>query len=154
MYDKASDPLRTVTTLMMVREMPEADFNTLCESLLDTKGLALDPETILDVTGRSETLRDVVGPRETIGDAVSPHGTSCALCGGPLGEVTAITEATVQATGMLACKACIDTALAVLFGPRDEDGSPATRAAGSVIQLAAAIRGGKPQPRLGRRHAA
>jgi hypothetical protein len=107
MSEAATDPVRDVTLLMLVRVMPETDFQRLCEVVLNgdanTSTLTAGGETCLDAGGRLRTLLD----------------TLCACCG-QVAEDDPLNLACVKATGVRACKACIDDALGAIFGPEPE----------------------------------
>jgi hypothetical protein len=119
METNSPDPVRDVTLLMMVREMPQEDFHQLCENVL--RG---NVTTQLMTYGSGEHL-DALGQYGT-------HGTVCELCAEPV-ETDPLNAAMRDATGMAACKACIDEALGQLFGPDAE----ARSIAAHVLKLAA-----------------
>src|SRR5204863_6987548 len=97
----AHDPERDVTLLMMVRLMPEADFQALCNSVLKgepfTQGSTLDGD---EYSNRSEPLRTAANRDGLL---------KCLVCGspGPLWEGSTIG----------ACRACIDDTVWALYGP-------------------------------------
>jgi len=112
---RTHDPVRDVTLLMMVRAMPYDDFRRLCSSLLpevsETQRATSAGIECLDAIGRYWTLLD-------------KKGAFCGVCDGPL-DVTPLTLACEAASGMTACKGCIDDALAAIFGP-DPKADPET----------------------------
>ena len=102
MTDAVHDPVRDVTLLMMVRLMPDDDFNRLCETICpgsNTKGSTLDG-------GRCSV---------TLGHSRSDTETRCDCCGAEIERVPE-TDNFAEATGLPACKACVDAALGAFFG--------------------------------------
>lgn len=88
--------VRDVTLLMMVRYMPDEDFNSLCEQALSSGATARQ-----DAAGRGEARQ---------GD------TTCMVCSEAF-EPSPLTEAAQASCGVQACKPCIDHMLAAIFGP-------------------------------------
>jgi hypothetical protein len=119
----AIQAMRDVTMLMMVRHMPDDDFTFLCESLL---GTATD--------GSGVDLRGTT--------TMDNHGqplTPCDVCGQQI-EANPLTDALRDHTGTEACRACINEALGLLFGPGEQ-----ARTDG-VLNLAAAMIAAGRQP--------
>jgi hypothetical protein len=108
------EAVRDVTLLMMVRVMPDADFRRMCDGIL--KG---DPSTSVARLGCGEYLNpgELKRTEANVGERLRP----CDCCGGPV-VVDGATYACEAASGLLACKTCIDGALFTFFGP--DDGEP------------------------------
>ena len=98
------DPVRDVTMLMMVRHMPDEDFRQLCNKAME------DPTNTLVPFPNIATRCDALRHHATRCDSF------CDCCAEPI-RADALTAAFVQATGIPACKACIDEALFAIFGP-------------------------------------
>jgi hypothetical protein len=96
--------VRNVTVLMMIRAMPEADFRQLCD-------LVLCDDT--NITTVSNNAREDSNPEPLV----------CELCGLPIEDADAmpLIEACKRGCGVQACKACIDLALAHIFGVDEND---------------------------------
>jgi hypothetical protein len=107
------DHVRDVTILMMIRHMPEDDFITLCERVLNSQGFTLDSD---------ETMQQLKTPT----DAHGRPRTICMICGetAPRLPLTARVEALA---GLTACKRCIDASLLGLFTDQVEPGSLAAQ---------------------------
>ena len=103
----ASDPMRDVILLMMVRIMPEDDFTRLCDNVLQG-----EPNTI------AATLDSV--PYWPVLARPVPSGPDLCDCCGERIEPSKATENFAAATGVPACKACVDAMLGAVFGPNDE----------------------------------
>jgi len=86
--------IRAVAALMHVRRLSEDDFNELCNDMLTTDS---------KLTNSTASLR--------------PVGTSCDICGDEV-ELGRAGDRAREAFGFKLCKACIDTALALIFGPQ------------------------------------
>jgi hypothetical protein len=103
MTSQDHDPVRDLTLLMMVRLMPEDDFLRLCEIVRkggNTQGFTLDRDSYCKLLQAPDSSCKFV----------------CDCCGEP---ITASPETAnfLAATDIPACKACIDEALAAIFGP-------------------------------------
>jgi hypothetical protein len=97
-----ADPVRDVTVLMMVRHMPDEDFLSLCEVVLNA-----DPDTL----GSGEISAEAA----TVLDAMRRHAPKCDVCG-ELAPQSALTIKVKALAGVTACKRCVDDALGSLFG--------------------------------------
>jgi hypothetical protein len=116
MAKPVSQQERDVTLLMMVRLMPEPDFRSLCDDILHG-----GPVTC-NATHYGPEYCDGVRRAATACDAVRQV---CGECGGPV-VLEPLVVACAASVGVLACKGCIDEALAGVFGPPDLDLDPAT----------------------------
>jgi hypothetical protein len=102
MDNQDNDPIRDVLLLMMVRMMPEDDFSRLCETIhggSNTPGLPLDSVPSCPFLSRHDPSRP--DPCDCCGERVEPSPE---------------TRTFRIATGLPACKACIDAAIAAMFG--------------------------------------
>jgi len=104
MANMARDPVADVALLMLVRNMPDDDFLTLCARTLDS----LTDTEIVTAFAR-EYLH-------TPAHGCTQLHTFCDVCGRPIGQekLSLTCHAGVQIT---ACKSCIDRALFKVHGP-------------------------------------
>lgn len=100
------DAVRDVTLLMMVRHMPEDNFMSLCERVLNAKGLTL---------GSDESLAH----QRTSMDTGGHERTTCMICGETMPRLPLTTRVEAIA-GLTACKRCVDAALMALFSSQSE----------------------------------
>ena len=107
MSEAVHGSVRDVILLMMVRVMPEDDFTRLCDNVL--KG----------------ELNTLAAPIDSVPycPLLSPSDPSrpdlCDCCGDRI-EPSTETANFAAATGLPACKACVDAMLGAVFGPNDE----------------------------------
>lgn len=104
MIDPADEHIRDVALLMTVRLMPEEDFQRWCASVL--RG---EPITIQEALNTGT-------PWHSMAHGGTPWHNLCPCCGGPVGD-DAISDLCASATGVRACKVCIDDALCAIHGP-------------------------------------
>lgn len=99
----------TVADLMRIRELSEVEFTSLCASMLapgvNTSEITFDRRMLLAPERPSKAVEGRCGPSE------------CRFCDGPV-EPERLNRTCQDITGVPACKACIDDALAAHFGPR------------------------------------
>lgn len=98
-----SNPVRDVLLLMMVRHMPEHDFMSLCQGVMDT---SVSPPVLPSVVG---STRNFLVQKWASGSRL------CEVCGGSVASGR-LERTAKAAAGMSVCKGCIDQTLGTLFG--------------------------------------
>lgn|SRR5678815_3923404 len=111
METQGNPGVETVTALMLIREMPEAEFTNLCNRLLSGEVSTRD-------------LMQVASPllernADNRGHARTSADSRCLVCGGKA-EAEPLNIACEASVGFTACKRCIDAALVACFGPEPQ----------------------------------
>ena len=115
------DPVKDVVLLMMVRFMSDDDFLRLCGKARKDANTEVSEPNIVPFS-----------PFRSLPVPSSPFVCDC--CEARI-EPSRETDAFAAATGLPACKACVDALLAAYFGP-DEGASRITRSALSLMAAA------------------